>query len=63
MLWKVGVLKIYLRLIYRKRQRRRGRGRNYDHGLWPNRHFAELGLFSMEAAQREAISLRKGVKH
>lgn len=56
-------IRMRLRSIYRKRQRRRGRGRNYDHVLWPNRHFAELGLFSLEAAQREAISLRKGVKH
>lgn len=57
-----GWIRMRLRSIYRKRHRKRGRGRGSDHQRWPNRHFAELGLFSLEAAQREAISLRKGVK-
>lgn len=57
-----GWIRMRLRSIYRKRHRKRGRGRGSDHQRWPNRHFAELGLFSLVTAQREAISLRKGVK-
>ena len=56
-------IRMRLRSIYRKRHRKEGRGRGIDHQLWPNRHFTELGLFSLVAAQREAISLRKAVKH
>jgi RNA-directed DNA polymerase len=51
------------RSIYRKRHRKRGRGRGSDHHRWPNRHFTELGLFSLDAARCEAIGLRDGVKH
>ena len=58
-----GWIRMRLRSIYRKRHRKRGRGRGSDHQRWPNRHFAELGLFSLKAAQREAIGLRHGVKH
>ena len=58
-----GWIRMRLRSIYRKRHRKRGRGRGSDHQRWPNGHFAELGLFSLEAAQREAIGLRNGVKH
>ena len=58
-----GWIRMRLRSIYRKRNRKRGRGRGIDHQLWPNRHFTELGLFSLEASQREVISLRKAVKH
>jgi RNA-directed DNA polymerase len=57
-----GWIRMRLRSIYRKRHRKCGRGRRSDHHRWPNRHFAELGLFSLVTAQREAISLRKGVK-
>lgn len=57
-----GWIRMRLRSIYRKRHRKRGRGRGSDHHRWPNRHFAELGLFSLVTAQREAMSLRKGVK-
>lgn len=56
-------IRMRLRSIYRKRYRKRGRGRGSDHQRWPNRHFTELGLFSLEAARCEAISLRNGVKH
>ena len=56
-------IRMRLRSIYRKRHRKRGRGRGSDHQRWPNRHFTELGLFSLVAAQREAVSLHKGVKH
>ncbi len=58
-----GWIRMRLRSIYRKRHRKRGRGRGSDHQIWPNSHFAELGLFSLELAQREAIGLRNGVKH
>lgn len=57
-----GWIRMRLRSIYRKRNRKRGRGRGSDNQRWPNRHFTELGLFSLVTAQREAISLRKGVK-
>lgn len=57
-----GWIRMRLRSIYRKRNRKRGRGRGTDHQLWPNRHFTELGLFSLEAAQREVINLRNAVK-
>ena len=57
-----GWVRMRLRSIYRKRQRKRGRGRGRDNQRWPNRHFAELGLFSLEEAKAEAISLQKGVK-
>ena len=43
-----GWIRMRLRSIYRKRHRKRGRG--IDHPLWPNRHFTELGLFSLVAA-------------
>lgn len=56
-------LRMRLRSIYRKRNKRRGRGRGTDHHRWPNRHFAELGLFSLKAAKLEAISLHCGAKH
>lgn len=57
-----GWIRMRLRSIYRKRHRKCGRGRGSDHVRWPNRHFTELGLFSLVAAQREAVSLHKGVK-
>ncbi len=58
-----GWVRMRLRSIYRKRHKGKGRGRGRDHHRWPNRHFTELGLFSLVAAQREAVSLRNGVKH
>jgi len=58
-----GWIRMRLRSIYRKRHRKRGRGRGSDHQRCPNKHFAELGLFSLEAARCEAIGLRNGVKH
>ena len=39
-----------LRSILRKRHGRRGRARGLDHHRYPNRLFAELGLFSLTAA-------------
>lgn len=58
-----GWIRMRLRSIYRKRHRKRGRGRGIDHHLWPNRHFTELGLYSLYASQREVMSLRNAVKH
>jgi RNA-directed DNA polymerase len=43
-----------LRSILRKRSGRRGRGRGLDHQRWPNRFFAEHGLFSLQAAHATA---------
>ena len=55
-------IRMRLRSIYRRRHRKRGRGRGKDHHRWPNRHFAELGLFSLETAHCEARASIKGVK-
>lgn len=51
-----------LRSILRKRCKRRGRGRGYDHQRWSNCYFDDLGLFCLRHAQMaEASRLRKGV--
>lgn len=44
-----------LRSILRRRAGRRGRGRGADHQRWPNRFFAELGLYSLEAARISVV--------
>jgi RNA-directed DNA polymerase len=44
-----------LRSILRKRQKRRGRARGQDNHRWPNRSFAEQGLFSLVAAHAAAV--------
>jgi RNA-directed DNA polymerase len=44
-----------LRSILRKRQKRKGRGRGSDHQRWPNRFFAEQGLFSLVAAHAAVV--------
>jgi len=43
-----------LRSILRKRHKGKGKGRGLDHFRWPNRYFAELGLYSLEQARGEA---------
>ena len=43
-------IRMRLRSILRKHQKKRGRGRGSDHQRWPNAFFAELGLFSLERA-------------
>lgn len=43
-------IRMRLRSILRKRQKRRGRGRGADHQRWPNAFFNAHGLFSMLAA-------------
>ncbi|MCC5841507.1 MAG: group II intron reverse transcriptase/maturase [Opitutales bacterium] len=55
-----GWVRMRLRSIYRKRQKKRGRGRGTDHHLWLNQHFTELGLFNLRQAKAEAISLHSG---
>lgn len=45
-----GWLRGRLRSILRKRSGRRGRGRGADNQRWPNRFFANQGLFSLTAA-------------
>ena len=42
-------LRMRLRSILRKRQKKRGRGRGSDHQRWPNAFFTERGLFSLES--------------
>lgn len=46
-------VRMRLRSILRKRSKRHGRGGGYDHRLWPNTYFQQLGLFSLcEAHER-----------
>jgi RNA-directed DNA polymerase len=53
-----------LRSILRKRLGLKGRGRGRDHQRWPNRYFAELGLFCLLDARATAIaSLRNEANH
>jgi RNA-directed DNA polymerase len=42
-------IRMRLRSILRKRNRRKGRGKGPDHKLWPNEYFAERGLISLYA--------------
>ena len=44
-------VRMRLRSILRKRQRRSGAGRGLDHRQWPTRFFEEQGLFSLTAAR------------
>lgn len=46
-----GWVRMRLRSILRKRIKQRGRGRGSDHQRWPNRYFAEAGLFTLEQAR------------
>jgi RNA-directed DNA polymerase len=45
-------LRMRLRSILRKRERRKGRGHGLDHNRYPNTYFAELGLISLKAFTR-----------
>jgi RNA-directed DNA polymerase len=47
-------IRVRLRSILRKRAGKRGLGRGSDNQRWPNAYFAEMGLFSMLTAYREA---------
>ena len=53
-----GWVRMRLRSILRKRHRKKGRGRGSDHQKWPNYYFADLGLFSLEQAHKEACQSR-----
>jgi len=54
-----GLIRRRLRAIRRKQQKRPGRGGTHaDHRRWPNRYFAELGLFSLTAAHAAARQSR-----
>ena len=55
-----GWIRGRLRSLLRKRSGGKGRGRGNDHHHWPNRFFAEHGLFSLVAAHALACqSLRR----
>lgn len=45
-----GWVRMRLRSILRKRERRSGPGRGIDHRRWPNVYFANHGLFSLRTA-------------
>ncbi len=49
-----GWVRMRLRSIKRKRRKGRGKGRGLDHQRWPNRYFADLGLFSLKTAWEHA---------
>jgi RNA-directed DNA polymerase len=49
-----GWIRMRLRSILRKRQKRRGRGRGSDHQRWPNAFFAAQGLYSLATAHATA---------
>lgn len=50
-----GYVRRRLRSILRKRTKGKGTGRGIDHQRWPNRFFAEQGLFSLTAAHAAAV--------
>jgi RNA-directed DNA polymerase len=52
-----------LRSILRKRSGRQGRGRGKDHQRWPNRFFAEQGLFSLATAHAAAVQSFRRLHH
>lgn len=55
-----GWIRMRLRSILRKRRKRRGRARNLrDHHRWPNRFFAEQGLYSLVTAHALACQSSK----
>jgi RNA-directed DNA polymerase len=49
-----GWVRMRLRSILRKRQKRRGRARGLDHQRWPNAFFGRMGLYSLAEAHRKA---------
>ncbi len=50
-----GWIRMRLRSILRRRAGKRGRGRGSDHQRWPNRFFAELGLYSLVTARDSVV--------
>lgn len=55
-----GWIRMRLRSILRKHQRRRGCGRGRDHQRYPNRYFHEAGLFSLKQAWLRCINPEAG---
>ena len=52
-----GFIRRRLRSILRRQDKRPGQGHNFaDHQRWPNAFFANLGLFTMDAAHRASQS-------
>ncbi len=49
-----GWIRRRLRNILRKRHKRKGFSRGFDHIKWPNAFFAKQGLFSLQAAHAKA---------
>jgi RNA-directed DNA polymerase len=49
-----GWIRMRLRSLLRKRQKKRGRGRGMDHQRWPNAFFVAQGLYSLKAAHEAA---------
>jgi len=47
-------IRMRLRSILRKRLGKKGRGRGSDHQRWPNKFFAERGLYSLKTAHKLA---------
>ena len=47
-------VRMRLRSILRKWQKKTGRGRGSDHQRWPNAYFAQLGLFTLQGAHARA---------
>ena len=45
-----GWIRRRLRTILRRRQKRKGQGRGWDHLRWPNAYFTKRGLFSLVSA-------------
>lgn len=56
-------IRMRLRSILRKRRKGKGRGGGTDHQRWPNSYFDQLGLYCLNSAKLEKISLLKGAKH
>lgn len=50
-----GWIRGRLRSILRKRQKRKGRARGWDHQRWPNAFFDEQGLYSLSAAHARFV--------
>jgi len=50
-----GWARMRLRSILRKRQGKKGPGRGSDHHRWPNRYFAEQGLYTLKEARARIL--------
>lgn len=54
-----GWIRMRMRSILRKRGRRSGAGRGYDHMKWPNAYFAGHGLFTLTAVHESVMLVPK----